>query len=48
MNPGSVSIPKEESEHSYMVVEENVYTWKNLDGYSYRTVAIDTIAGEGR
>ena len=48
MNPGSVSIPKEESEHSYMVVEENVYTWKNLDGHCYRTVAIDTIAGEGR
>ena len=48
MNPGSVSIPKEESEHSYMVVEENVYTWKNLDGHCYRTVAIDPIAGEGR
>lgn len=48
LNPGSVSIPKEESEHSYMVVEENVYTWKNMDGHSYRTVAIDTIAGEER
>lgn len=46
MNPGSVSIPKEESEHSYMIVEEDVYTWKNLEGHSYRTVAIDNLIGK--
>lgn len=48
MNPGSVSIPKEESEHSYMVIEDGVYTWKNLEGHSYRTCAIETIEGEER
>ena len=31
MNPGSVSIPKEGSAHSYMIIEDNYY-WKNLDG----------------
>lgn len=32
LNPGSVSIPKENSEHSYMVYEDNKFTWKSLDG----------------
>ena len=32
MNPGSVSIPKEESWHGYMVLENGSFTWKNLDG----------------
>jgi hypothetical protein len=32
LNPGSVSIPKENSSHSYMVLEENTFLWKNLDG----------------
>jgi hypothetical protein len=36
LNPGSVSIPKEESEHCYMMVEESL-TWKNLDGKVYRS-----------
>lgn len=35
MNPGSVSIPKENSEHSYMVVENGIFVWKNLDGKEY-------------
>ena len=34
MNPGSVSIPKENSEHSYMILEDKFY-WKNLDGEEY-------------
>ena len=34
MNPGSVSIPKENSEHSYMILEDKFY-WKNLDGEVY-------------
>lgn len=32
MNPGSVSIPKENSPHSYMIWEEGKAVWKTLDG----------------
>ena len=32
LNPGSVSIPKEESWHGYMVLEDKNFIWKNLDG----------------
>ena len=37
INPGSVSIPKEESAHSYMIMENGTFTWKNLDGEIYKT-----------
>jgi len=30
MNPGSVSIPKEETPHSYMIFEDSEFLWKNL------------------
>lgn len=36
INPGSVSIPKEASEHSYMTLEGNAFKWKNLDGVEYK------------
>jgi predicted phosphodiesterase len=32
VNPGSVSIPKAESEHSYMVFEDGRFTRKTLEG----------------
>ena len=32
MNPGSVSIPKENSHHGYMILEDIVFTWKDLEG----------------
>lgn len=32
MNPGSVSIPKEDSHHGYMTLEGNKFTWKDLAG----------------
>lgn len=32
LNPGSVSIPKEDSWHGYMIFENGVFTWKDLDG----------------
>ena len=35
MNPGSVSIPKEGSAHSYMIYEDGIFTWKSLDGEAY-------------
>lgn len=31
LNPGSVSIPKENSPHSYMPLEENTMQWKELE-----------------
>lgn len=32
MNPGSVSIPKQDSWHGYMILENNVFYWKDLQG----------------
>ena len=32
INPGSVSIPKEDSWHGYIVLENGEFVWKNLDG----------------
>lgn len=32
MNPGSVSIPKENSHHGYMTFENSKFIWKSLDG----------------
>ncbi len=32
LNPGSVSIPKEESWNGYMIFENGVFIWKDLDG----------------
>ena len=46
MNPGSVSIPKEDSEHSYMIMEDETFTWKNLEGDSYKKVSITTMEKE--
>lgn len=35
INPGSVSIPKNGSEHSYMTLENGIFTWKTLSGLQY-------------
>lgn len=32
MNPGSVSIPKENSWHGYMIYENGLFLWKDFDG----------------
>ena len=32
MNPGSVSIPKENTPHGYMTLENGTFLWKSLDG----------------
>ena len=34
-NPGSVSIPKSGSAHSYMIIDNNTVYWKSLDGEMY-------------
>ncbi|MBR2054066.1 MAG: phosphodiesterase [Clostridia bacterium] len=35
MNPGSVSIPKENSANSYMTLEDGHFQWKDMDGKAY-------------
>lgn len=35
MNPGSVSIPKENSWHGYMIIENGTYTWYDFDVNSH-------------
>ncbi len=40
MNPGSVSIPKENSPHSYMTFDGERFEWKTLDGDIYKEYTI--------
>lgn len=40
INPGSVSIPKENSCRSYITFENSTFVWKNLDGEIYRQETI--------
>ena len=35
INPGSVSIPKENSPHGYLILEDGHLVWKSLDGELY-------------
>ena len=41
LNPGSVSIPKENSPHSYMTLENGLFTWKTLEGEAYREYRVE-------
>ncbi|MBR5311161.1 MAG: phosphodiesterase [Oscillospiraceae bacterium] len=40
MNPGSVSIPKENSHHGYMIFEHGEFLWKDFDGNVIKQVKI--------
>ena len=40
LNPGSISIPKENSYHSYMVYENGRFIWKNLSQEQYMEITI--------
>lgn len=40
LNPGSVSIPKDGSWHGYLMLEDGVFTWKELDGTIRQEFAI--------
>lgn len=42
LNPGSVSIPKEGSVHSYMTYEDGIFRWKNMQGEEYMTWKTDS------
>ena len=35
LNPGSVSIPKNDTAHGYMILENGTFTWKTLSGEPY-------------
>jgi len=41
LNPGSVAIPKENSAHSYMMLTNSGFAWKDLEGSIYHTLALD-------
>ena len=40
INPGSTSIPKNDSVGSYLILEDGVFTWKDMDGKAYRTYEV--------
>ena len=41
LNPGSISLPKENTPHSYMILEDGVFRWKNAEtGECFHTVKI--------
>lgn len=40
LNPGSVSLPKENSPHSYLTLEGRKFLWKELDGTVYHELSI--------
>ena len=40
INPGSVSIPKNNSAHSYMILTDEMISWKELSGNIYHTEAL--------
>ena len=40
LNPGSVSIPKENSPHGYMTFDGKVFLWKTLDGEVYKKYTV--------
>ncbi|MDD6094588.1 MAG: phosphodiesterase [Clostridia bacterium] len=41
LNPGSVSIPKENSPHGYMTAEDGTFLWKTLDGEVYHELSAE-------
>lgn len=40
LNPGSISIPKEDSANGYMIIEAEDIQWKNLDGEVYHSIQL--------
>ena len=41
INPGSVSIPKENTHHGYILLKEGEFLWKNLDMITYKNFKLD-------
>ena len=40
LNPGSVSIPKEDSPRGYMLLTEDTFVWKDLEGKEYHRLEL--------
>ena len=40
LNPGSLSIPKDGSAHSYMTLEGKTFRWKTLEGETYHELSL--------
>ena len=41
LNPGSLSLPKENSAHGYMTLEDGVFTWKDVeDGHELQVYSL--------
>lgn len=40
INPGSTSIPKGGSTNSYLILENRVWTWKTLDGETFKELVM--------
>jgi putative phosphoesterase len=40
LNPGSLSIPKDGSAHSYMTLERETFCWKTLEGETYHELRL--------
>ena len=43
LNPGSVSIPKEGSEHSYMILKAGEAVWKTLEGEIFHSIKLKNL-----
>ncbi len=41
MNAGSVAIPKEDGYHGYMIIDDDLFIWKDLDGNEKNIYKID-------
>ena len=41
INPGSISIPKEGSPNSYMIFENGLFSWRDMNGKEYMTFRAD-------
>ncbi|MEE0945474.1 MAG: phosphodiesterase [Acutalibacteraceae bacterium] len=39
-NPGSVSIPKNNTERGYIIFEDTTFTWKTLDGKTIHSISL--------
>ena len=41
LNPGSVSIPKEDSSYSYLSFEDGLFQWKDMEGKVYKEYRLE-------
>ena len=40
LNPGSASLPKDGNPHSYLVWEDQTFTWKDMDGKAFHELTL--------